>query len=66
MNDSIVGRYITEVKDALTEMATDSMKFPKADPFEHGVQCGRHQGLEFALEILEDVMRDNYEKDKHI
>jgi len=36
MSDPIVGRFIGNVKRALAEHAEDSMKFPKADAFEHG------------------------------
>ena len=56
--------FIGEVKRNLAEMAEGAMQFPKADPFEHGVQCGRHQGVQLALDILDNILRDNLEKEK--
>jgi hypothetical protein len=64
MTDRLLARFTGEAKEALAQTAADSMKFPKSDPFEHGVQCGRYQGIQFALDILEDILRDNLEKEK--
>ena len=64
MSDQLITRFIGEAKAALAQIAEDSMSFPKSDPFGHGEQCGRYQGLKLALEIMEDVLRDNYEKEK--
>jgi hypothetical protein len=64
MSDKLIPQFIGEVKVALAEIAQDSMQFPKRDPFEHGTQCGRYQGLNLALEILESVVREDIEKEK--
>ena len=58
-----ITQFITEAKKALSQLAEDSMMYPKADPFEHGCQCGKYQGLDFALEILESILRDDQEKE---
>ena len=36
---------------------------PKADPFEHGVQAGKYQGVQLALDIIENILRDENEKE---
>jgi len=37
---------------------------PKSDPFEHGVQTGRYQGLQLALETLESLLRDDLKEEQ--
>lgn len=64
MSDKLISRFIGEAKQALAQIAADSMQFPKADPFGHGEQVGRWQGLNLALELLEDVLREDTEKEK--
>ena len=63
MNDNLIERFIGEVKKELTTISTDAMKFPKSDPFNHGTQVGNYQGLSLALDILEKLLRDNYDKE---
>lgn len=65
MSDQVVQRFIKEVKEASGEIAEGAMMRPKAETFEHGVTCGKYQGLQFALEILDAILRDNIEKEKH-
>ena len=61
MPERIVSRYINEVKATLVETAVGAMEFAKSEPFEHGVQVGKYRGIQYALEILENIMRDNYD-----
>ena len=65
MSDPIVGRFIGNVKRALAEHAEDSMKFPKADAFEHGRQIGVYAGLELALQHLNDIINDLNKEQAH-
>lgn len=58
-------RFLHEAKKALGQNAEDSMMFPKADPFEHGVQVGKYQGMRMAMDLVEDIIRDNLEKENH-
>ena len=62
--DPFIGRFIGEVKQTLTHQAEDAMTLPKADPFEHGVVAGEYRGLQRALNILENLLRDTDEKEK--
>ena len=59
MSDQVIQRFIGEVKQTLSQHAEDSMEFPKAEPFEHGLQVGKYQGIQYALNILEVIMRDD-------
>ena len=63
MNEAIVMTFISKAKDALSEMAADSMTYPKAEPFDHGVSCGRYQGIQQALDILDNIIRGDQEED---
>jgi len=65
MSDPTIGRFIGEVKSELTTSAKDAMLFPKSEPFDHGVQVGRYQGLQLALDILETMLRDNLEAENN-
>ena len=65
MNDPIIVHFMVEAKKALAEMAEDSMVYPKHEPFEHGVQVGKYQGIRFALELLDSILRDEAEKENH-
>lgn len=65
MSIPVIATFIGEAKKNLAEMAEGAMQFPKADPFEHGVQCGRHQGVQLALDILDNILRDNLDKEQH-
>lgn len=60
----MIGRLISELKRAQEEIATAGMMRPKADPFEHGVQAGKYQGVQLALDIIENLLRDENEKEK--
>ena len=61
MSSQITQQFITRVKDTLTELAANSMTYPAADPFLHGVSCGRYQGLQNALDILCDIIQGDQE-----
>lgn len=65
MSDKLITRFVSEARQALTQIAIDSMMFPKADPFSHGEQVGKYQGLNFALELLEDILCDDREKERN-
>lgn len=64
MSDQVVQRFIKEVKEASGEIAEGAMLRPAPGPLEMGVVCGKYQGLQFALEILDAILRDNVEKEK--
>ena len=57
------GKLISGLKFAQEEIATAGMMFPKSDPFEHGVQAGKYQGVQLALDIIENLLRDENEKE---
>ena len=63
MSDRLVMQFIGEVKKTLTQHAEDAMILPKPSPFEHGLVAGEYRGLQRALDILDDLMRDINDKD---
>lgn len=64
MNQNLVSKFIAVIKDQQLGVAEASMMRPKSDPFEHGVQAGRYQGLQLALETLESLLRDDLNAEK--
>lgn len=64
MSDQVIQRFIKEVKEASVEIAVGAMLRPPPGQLETGVMCGKYQGLQFALEILDAILRDNVEKEK--
>ncbi len=46
------------IKEQMTETALASVRFPKAEPFEHGVQVGIYSGLEQALNRIDEILQD--------
>jgi hypothetical protein len=57
--------FIHRVTRESADMAADNMLYPKSDPFGHGIQCGQYQGLQRALAILVEIMRDDEDKEKN-
>jgi len=62
VTDRIVSQFISEAKKALLEISESAMTYPNPDPFEHGVSCGRHQGLRMALDMLEIILTGDREE----
>jgi hypothetical protein len=48
---------ITQERETLAELAAENMRLPKTDPFEHGVQVGRWQGVETFLNRIEEMLK---------
>lgn len=63
MSTQLIAQLIGLIKKEKEGMAEAAMLFPKPLPFEHGMQAGKYQGLERALEILESLLRDDLEKE---
>ena len=60
MSDPL-GTFIHQLKQRQEEIAVSNMKRPMSDPLLHGVQVGKWQGLQEALEMLESIILDNAE-----
>jgi hypothetical protein len=65
MNDRIIGDILRNIKGKLDEQAHGSMEFPKAEPFEHGVQVGIYSGLLDALSIIDAVLSKDEEAERN-
>lgn len=58
MNQNLVSKLISELKSEQQAIAEGAMLRPKSEPFEHGVQSGKYQGIQIALNTLESLLRD--------
>jgi len=56
-----IGLFIQQVRQRQEEIAVSNMKRPSADPMTHGVEAGKWQGLQEALDMLESIILDNAE-----
>lgn len=65
MNDKLIGLIIAGLKDEIDRQAHDSLQFPKAEPFEHGLQAGIYQGLKLSLSIVENVLARDEEAERN-
>jgi len=52
--------------EELVSQAENGMLYPKADPFDHGVQAGRYQGVKQALDILDKIDLDQEEAEARL
>jgi len=65
VNQNLVSKFIALLKDQQAAIAESAMLRPKSDPFEHGVQSGRYQGIQLALETLESLLRDDLKEEQY-
>jgi hypothetical protein len=64
-DSQIIQALLSAIKGQQAEIAESAMMTPRAEPFAHGMQVGVYQGLQQALETLNAILRDDYEKEKH-
>jgi len=57
--DKVTLEIISALKEACDEQAHTNMQFPKSKKFEHGIQVGNYQGLQRALQIIENAIRED-------
>jgi len=66
MNESsVIQRLIGAIKDQQTSIAEASMTRPKRELFDIGEQAGRYQGLQMALDNLQNILSDSDEKENY-
>ncbi len=64
MSDQVLQKFIQEAREASIETAVGAMKFPKGELFQYGVEVGKFQGINLALEILDSILRGDDDKEK--
>jgi hypothetical protein len=60
--NAIITKAIMELDRVMTEHATACMLYPKPDPYGHGVQVGSYHGVLKAKEVLQDILKDDEER----
>ena len=60
----LLHKVVSKLEETQLELARTSMQFPKAEPFDHGVQVGKYQGLQLALELIDNILRDDNKKEQ--
>lgn len=65
MNDPTIVNFIREVKEQMAAHAEAAMLRPRPEPFAFGVTAGVYQGLQKSLDILDQIIGDQLEKEKH-
>jgi hypothetical protein len=58
-------RLIGAIKEQQAEISTSAMMRPDNDIHKVGVLAGRYQGLQSALDTLEAILSDEYDKEKY-
>jgi hypothetical protein len=62
MSHDIV-KAMVGLREARQKYAEAAMDYPKADPFDHGIQVGNYRGLGVAIEFLDALIRDAQEEE---
>jgi hypothetical protein len=63
MTHPVVIQFIAEVKKRMAEHAEAAMIRPKRELFEAGEMSGIYQGMQKSLDILDEILSDQYEKE---
>ena len=61
---TIIQRLMGAIHDQQTSIAEAGMLRPETEVLRYGVQAGKYQGLQMALDILSDILSDNDEKER--
>jgi len=61
--DKTVHTVLKKLEQARDEQATNNNRFPKKEPFDHGMQIGMWLGYNDAIEILNAVLSDELEEE---
>jgi len=60
--NAIIAKAIMELDKVMAEHATACMLYPKSEPYGHGVQVGSYHGVLKAKEVLQDILKDDEER----
>lgn len=64
VRDPFLAQFIGVLKDKLNDLAHGAMDVPCKDPFEHGVFVGTYRGVQEALQLLENTIEEEDEKER--
>lgn len=63
MTDRVIVQIISALKDEQQTLLEALGKFPKSEPFDHGLAVGSYRGVTDALNIITAVLRDEAEEE---
>jgi len=63
VSDQIIAAIIGALKEEQQVQLEALGKFPKSDPFEHGLSVGCYRGMADALNIVTAILRDEAEEE---
>ena len=56
--DKTVSKIIGAIQMRVREQLQGLGDYPKSEPFEHGIQVGTYNGLQAAIQAIEQVLSD--------
>jgi len=62
--NQIIAKFVAELKAQQDEIARNNCMLSRPAEFMH-LEAGRYQGIQNALDTLDNILRDHYEKEKH-
>lgn len=64
MNQTLISRYIGEIKQCMAEHAEAAMLRPNRELFAAGEASGIYQGMRKSLDVLEALLSDQLEEER--
>lgn len=64
MSQTLISRYIGEIKQRMTEHAEFVMLHPQRELFAAGEASGIYQGMRKSLDVLEALLSDQLEEER--
>lgn len=63
MTQHLISKLVGELKNQQASLAESCMLRPRENSLDYGVMAGRYQGIQNALDTLDDIMRDHNEQE---
>lgn len=63
MNNSLIPRFIAELKAKQAEISEAAMLQPRSELLHYGIMAGRFQGIQVALDTIESIVNDELKQE---
>lgn len=64
MAQNFIAKFVAELKAQQDEIAKSVVLNPRDEPLAYGVLAGRYQGIQNALDTLDNILRDDTEENQ--